>query len=75
MVEPRILRASTVLLVAWKGRQILSESLSLPIQNTIILYDTRFLFSTSSRLVLGPTQPPIQWVQGGSFPGGRAAWT
>jgi hypothetical protein len=21
-----------------------------------------FLFSTSSRLVLGPTQPPMQWV-------------
>jgi hypothetical protein len=23
-----------------------------------------FLFSTMSRAVLGPTQPPIQWVQG-----------
>jgi hypothetical protein len=30
-----------------------------------------FLFSTSSRSVLGPTQPPIQWVPGGSYPG---AW-
>jgi hypothetical protein len=27
-----------------------------------------FLFSTSSRLALGPTQPPIQWVQVGFFP-------
>jgi len=23
-----------------------------------------FLFTTTSRIVLGPTQPPIQWVQG-----------
>jgi hypothetical protein len=29
-----------------------------------------FLLSTSaSRPVLGPIQPPIQWVPGGSFPG------
>jgi hypothetical protein len=32
-----------------------------------------FLFSTSSRPVLGPTQPPIQWVTGGSFLGSKAA--
>jgi hypothetical protein len=29
-----------------------------------------FLFS---RPALGSTQPPIQWVPGGSFPGGKAA--
>jgi hypothetical protein len=29
-----------------------------------------FLFSTSSRPVLGPTQPPIQWILGASFPWG-----
>jgi hypothetical protein len=28
-----------------------------------------FLFSTSSRLVLGPTHPPIQWVPGALSPG------
>jgi hypothetical protein len=28
-----------------------------------------FLFSTSSRLVVGPTQPPIQWVLGALSPG------
>jgi hypothetical protein len=28
-----------------------------------------FLFSTSSRPVQGPTQPPIQWVPGSLFPG------
>jgi hypothetical protein len=28
-----------------------------------------FLFTTASRTDLGPTQPPIQWVTGGSFPG------
>jgi hypothetical protein len=28
-----------------------------------------FLFSTSSRPVLGPTQPPIQWVMGAVSPG------
>jgi hypothetical protein len=28
-----------------------------------------FLFSTSSRLTLGPTQPPIQWVLGALSPG------
>jgi hypothetical protein len=27
-----------------------------------------FLFSTASRPVLGPTQPPIQWVQGALSP-------
>jgi len=26
-----------------------------------------FLFATASRTVLGPTQPPIQGVPGGSF--------
>jgi hypothetical protein len=52
------------LLVARKGWQILSESLSFPIQNTVILYDTKFLFFTSSRPALGPTQLSIQWVQG-----------
>jgi hypothetical protein len=34
--------------------------------------DTIFLFSTSSRPVLGPTQPPNQWVRG-SFLGSKAA--
>jgi hypothetical protein len=28
-----------------------------------------FLFSTSSRPALGPTQPPIQWVSGVLYPG------
>jgi hypothetical protein len=32
-----------------------------------------FIFSKSSRPTLGSTQPPIQWVPGGSFPGGKAA--
>ena len=32
---------------------------------------TEFLFSKTSRLVVGPTQPPIQWVPG-LFPGSRA---
>jgi hypothetical protein len=32
-----------------------------------------FLFTTASRTTLGPTQPPIQWVTGGSFPGGKVA--
>jgi len=28
---------------------------------------------TTSRTALGPTQPPIQWVARGSFPGDKAA--
>jgi hypothetical protein len=31
-----------------------------------------FLFTTASRTALGPTQPPIQRVPKGSFPGGKA---
>jgi len=31
-----------------------------------------FLFDAMSRLVLGPTQPPIQWILG-ALPGGKAA--
>jgi hypothetical protein len=31
-----------------------------------------FLFSTASRSVLGPTQPPIQWVPGALSPGREA---
>jgi hypothetical protein len=31
-----------------------------------------FLFTTASRLALGPPHPPIQWSTRGSFPGGKA---
>jgi hypothetical protein len=33
-----------------------------------------FLFTTASRTVLGPTQPPVQWVPG-AHPRGKAAGT
>jgi len=29
-----------------------------------LLSQTLFLLTTASRTALGPTQPPIQWVQG-----------
>jgi hypothetical protein len=32
-------------------------------------YGKSFLFSTTSRPTLGPTQPPIQWVPGAPSPG------
>jgi hypothetical protein len=32
-----------------------------------------FLFTTTSRIALGPTQPPIQWVPVAFFPGGKVA--
>jgi hypothetical protein len=33
-----------------------------------------FLLSMSSRLILGPTQPPIRWVTGVIFPGVKQLW-
>jgi hypothetical protein len=33
-----------------------------------------FLFSTASRMTLGPNEPPIQWVRGGSSPGIKQPW-
>jgi hypothetical protein len=33
-----------------------------------------FLFSTTSRPVLGHTPPPIQWVPGASFSGAKNLW-
>jgi hypothetical protein len=33
---------------------------------------SEFFFATTSRLALGPTQPPIQWVPG-AFPGSKGA--
>jgi hypothetical protein len=32
-----------------------------------------FLFTTMSRMALGPTQPPIQWYKG-LFPWGKSDW-
>jgi hypothetical protein len=32
-----------------------------------------FLFATAFRPAVVPTQPPLQWVPGRSFPGGKAA--
>jgi hypothetical protein len=31
-----------------------------------------FPLTSASRPALGPTQPPVQWAPGGSFPGGKA---
>jgi hypothetical protein len=31
-----------------------------------------FFFTTASKTALGPTQPPIQWVPGSVFLGGKA---
>jgi hypothetical protein len=44
----------------------------------VLRFDSRqrlgiFFFTTASRTALEPTQPPIQWVPGGSFPGSKAA--
>jgi hypothetical protein len=33
----------------------------------------RILFFMVSRPALGPKNPPVQWVPGDSFPGGKAA--
>jgi hypothetical protein len=47
----------------WAGRSWFDSRLGLGI----------FFFDTMSRPAPEPTQPPIQWVPGGSFPGGKAA--
>jgi hypothetical protein len=55
----------------------LSSSMAYTIGWTTDLISGRqqtFFLSTASRLALGTTQPPIEWVQGGSFPGGKMAW-
>jgi hypothetical protein len=44
----------------------------------ILGFDSRrelgiFSFTTASRTALGPTQPPIQWVPGALYLGGKAA--
>jgi hypothetical protein len=42
-------------------------------QSSIPSWGKTFVFATTPRLVLGPTQPATQWVPGGSFPRSKVA--
>jgi len=37
------------------------------------IFDREILYLNASKMTLGPTLPPIQWVPGDSFPGSKAA--
>jgi hypothetical protein len=71
--EPSVLSLTPLRIIKIKilNTDELSRSISKLLSITIgeIKYSPGVLFSTSSRPVLGPTQPPIQWVPGTLSPG------
>jgi hypothetical protein len=64
---------SVVLRCAYTYKYIMIQKLCFSFHVSTPGKSGTFSFLTASRPALWPTQPPIQWVLGGSYPRGKVA--